>query len=298
MTHSPLLGPAEIRNLAHQLGVHPTKKLGQNFVIDGNTVRRIVALARVGVGDEVLEVGPGFGSLTLGLLESGAHVTAVEIDRRLAAQLPVTIAAHQPNARLTVVNDDALRATTVPGTPTKLVANLPYNISVPVLIHLLECFSSVRAGLVMVQAEVGRRLAASPGTKDYGGPSVKAAWFGSWRIVGAVSRTVFWPVPHVDSVLVAFERHVVDTGDDALRAKTFELVDATFRQRRKMLRQSLAALLAGSDAASDHVRAAGLDPTARGEQLTLTAFVSLSRAITASEGQPRSPNRSARGPLG
>jgi len=258
--------------------MQPTKKLGQNFVIDGNTVRRIVALAGVGEGDRVLEVGPGFGSLTLGLLEANARVIAIEIDYRLAAQLPVTIEAHRPGSPVTVVNDDALRVVALPDTPTQLVANLPYNISVPVLFHLLEHFGSLRTGVVMVQAEIGRRLAAGPGTKEYGSPSVKAAWYGSWRTVGTVSRQVFWPVPHVDSVLVAFERHAVEPGDTTLRESTFELVDATFRQRRKMLRQSLAAVLGGSSAATALVESAGLDPTARGEQLTLGAFVSLARA--------------------
>ncbi len=278
MTPSTLLGAAEIRHLAQKLGVQPTKKLGQNFVIDGNTVRRIVVLARVSAEDCVLEVGPGFGSLTLGLLETRARVIAVEIDRRLAAQLPVTVEAHRPEAPLSVVNEDALRVAALPATPSKLVANLPYNVSVPVLFHLLEHFTSLRSGVVMVQAEIGRRLAAGPGTKEYGSPSVKAAWYGSWRIAGTVSRQVFWPVPHVDSVLVAFERIAADTGDAALRESTFELVDATFRQRRKMLRQSLAGVLGGSSVASKLVESAGLDPTARGEQLTLGQFVSVARA--------------------
>ena len=201
-----LLGPAEIRDLAELLDVTPTKKLGQNFVHDGNTVRRIVQVAGVQRGETVLEIGPGLGSLTLGLLEAGASVIAVEIDRRLAEQLPHTVRLMQPGTTLTVVTDDALRVTELPGEPVRLVANLPYNVSVPVLLHLLEHFPSLTSGIVMVQAEVGHRLAAEPGSKVYGAPSVKAAWYGRWRTAGQVSRMVFWPVPNVDSVLVGFDR--------------------------------------------------------------------------------------------
>ena len=202
-----LLGPAEIRDLAGLLDVTPTKKLGQNFVHDGNTVRRIVQVAGVQRGETVLEIGPGLGSLTLGLLEAGASVIAVEIDKRLAEQLPHTVRLMQPGTTLTVVTDDALRVTELPGEPVRLVANLPYNVSVPVLLHLLEHFPSLTSGIVMVQAEVGHRIAAAPGSKVYGAPSVKAAWYGRWRTAGQVSRMVFWPMPNVDSVLVAFERH-------------------------------------------------------------------------------------------
>jgi 16S rRNA (adenine1518-N6/adenine1519-N6)-dimethyltransferase len=272
-----MLGPAEIRDLADLLGVHPTKKLGQNFVVDANTVRRIVRTAGVTAGETVLEVGPGLGSLTLGLLETGASVVAVEIDARLAAQLPTTVAQLQPGAELTVVTADAMRITELPGEPTVLVANLPYNVSVPVLLHLLERFPAIERGLVMVQAEVGERLAAPPGSKVYGGPSAKAAWYGDFALAGRVSRQVFWPVPNVDSVLVGFRRHE-PPGSEAERRAAFELVDAAFGQRRKMLRQSLAGPLGGSGPASARLEAAAVAPTARGEELTIGDFLAVVRA--------------------
>lgn len=273
-----LLGPAEIRDLADLLGIQPTKKLGQNFVIDANTVRRIVASAGVEPGQSVVEVGPGLGSLTLGLLAAGASVIAVEIDRRLATQLPLTVEQLQPGAALTVVTADAMRITDLPGTPTVLVANLPYNISVPVIIHFMETFPSIRSGLVMVQAEVGQRLAAAPGSKVYGGPSVKAAWFGAWSTAGQVSRQVFWPVPNVDSILVGFRLRTGDIGTEAERVRTFALVDAAFGQRRKMLRQSLSTVLGDAGTASDILIRSGIDPTARGEQLTVDDFLAITRA--------------------
>jgi len=273
-----LLGPAEIRDLAELLDVTPTKKLGQNFVHDANTVRRIVQTAGVQPGETVLEIGPGLGSLTLGLLETGASVIAVEIDKRLAAQLPHTAGIMQPGTSLTVVTEDALRVTELPGAPVRLVANLPYNISVPVLLHLLEHFDSLQSGIVMVQAEVGYRLAAEPGSKVYGAPSVKAAWYGRWRTAGQVSRMVFWPVPNVDSVLVGFERADAP-GTEAERIATFALVDAAFQQRRKMLRQSLSTVLGGTSAAASAVlEAAGVDPQERGEQLTVADFLRIARA--------------------
>ncbi|WEG07653.1 16S rRNA (adenine(1518)-N(6)/adenine(1519)-N(6))-dimethyltransferase RsmA [Microbacterium horticulturae] len=270
-----LLGAAEIRALAADLDVTPTKKLGQNFVVDANTVRRIVHVARVEAGERVVEVGPGLGSLTLAILETGATVTAVEIDHRLAARLPETAAAHDvPDGALTVVDADALRVTDLPGEPTVLVANLPYNVSVPVLLHFLETFPALQRGVVMVQAEVGERLAAAPGSKVYGSPSAKAAWYGRWRLAGTVSRQVFWPVPNVDSVLVAFERDEVPRGTDAARRRTFEIIDAAFGQRRKMLRQSLAGVLGGSAAAASAVlEAADVAPTDRAEQLGIDQFV-------------------------
>jgi len=273
-----LLGPAEVRDLAGLLDLQPTKKLGQNFVIDANTVRRIVAASGVRPGDRVVEVGPGLGSLTLGLLEAGASVTAVEIDGRLAEQLPATVAARRGSADgLEVVRADALRVTTLPGDPALLVANLPYNVSVPVLLHLLETFPGIRSGLVMVQAEVGQRIAAPPGSRVYGGPSAKAAWFGRWRTAGQVSRQVFWPVPNVDSLLVAFELHAEPPGDAEERARVFALVDAAFGQRRKMLRQSLAGVCGGAEQASERMRRAGVDPTARGEQLAVDDFLRIAR---------------------
>lgn len=288
-----MLGPGEIRDLAERLDVSPTKKLGQNFVHDANTVRRIVALAGVDAGDQVLEVGPGLGSLTLALLEAGAHVTAVEIDPRLGAELPRTVAERAPHVTvqyaserldapvpppsLTVVISDALHVTELPRAPEVLVANLPYNVSVPVLLTLLGRFDSIHRALVMVQAEVGHRIAAQPGSKVYGAPSVKCAWYGQWRVVGTVARQVFWPVPNVDSVLVAFERaEAPGTLED--RARTFALVDAAFQQRRKMLRQSLTPVLGAETRAV--LERAGIEPTLRGEQLGVEHFLALARAST------------------
>jgi 16S rRNA (adenine1518-N6/adenine1519-N6)-dimethyltransferase len=274
---SALLGPAEIRELADLLDLQPTKKLGQNFVIDGNTVRRIVKSAGVVAGEAVVEVGPGLGSLTLGLLEVGASVVAIEIDNRLAGQLPITVEKAQPGAHLTVITADALSVRELPGSPTVLVANLPYNVSVPVLLHFLEHFPSIERGVVMVQAEVGQRVAAGPGSKVYGSPSVKAAWYGEFSTAGSVSRQVFWPVPNVDSILVRFERRP-QPGTEAERVATFQLVDAAFQQRRKMLRQALAPVLGDSATASARLEAAGVPPTARGEQLTVADYLRVVRA--------------------
>ena len=282
MREVKLLGPAEIRDLAELLGIQPTKKLGQNFVIDANTVRRIVRIAGVTEGMTAVEVGPGLGSLTLGLLETGASVIAVEIDNRLAAQLPHTVAAAAPDASLTVVTADAMTITSLDLAPTVLVANLPYNVSVPVLLHFLETFPTLASGLVMVQAEVGQRLAAPPGSKVYGSPSAKAAWYGDFRLAGNVSRQVFWPVPNVDSVLVGFERHA-QPGTEAERLATFSLIDAAFQQRRKMLRQALAVVLGDSTAASARISAAGLAPTARGEELSVLDFLAIVRSAAETE---------------
>ncbi len=280
---SALLGAAEIRDLADALDLQPTKKLGQNFVVDGNTVRKIVRLAEVTPGEHVVEVGPGLGSLTLGLLEADARVTAVEIDRRLAEQLPRTVEAMQPGAPLEVIAADALRVEAVPGEPTALVANLPYNVSVPVLLHLLHVVPTLASALVMVQAEVGHRLAAEPGSRVYGAPSVKAAWYGDWSIAGTVSRQVFWPVPNVDSVLVRFRRGE-HPGADEERESVFALVDAAFGQRRKMLRQALADALGGAAAASAVLEAAGVEPTLRGEQLRIADFLRIARVSPPSAG--------------
>ncbi|KJL49188.1 Ribosomal RNA small subunit methyltransferase A [Microbacterium hydrocarbonoxydans] len=268
-----LLGATEIRSLAAELDVTPTKKLGQNFVVDANTVRKIVHAARVQPGERVVEVGPGLGSLTLAILEAGASVTAVEIDHRLAARLPQTAAEHgvEPGM-LTVVDADALRVTELPGDPTVLVANLPYNVSVPVLLHFLETFDHLQRGVVMVQAEVAERLAAKPGSKIYGTPSVKAAWYGEWKLAGNVSRQVFWPVPNVDSLLVGFDRSEGERGSIEERRRTFQIVDAAFNQRRKMLRQALSGIFGSSAAASEALEAAGVAPTARGEDLTVDDY--------------------------
>lgn len=273
---SQLLGATEIRRLAAELDVTPTKKLGQNFVHDANTVRKIVALAGIESGDVVLEVGPGLGSLTLGLLEAGANVVAVEIDARLAARLPATAAEFQPGTKLTVITADALEVTELPQAPKRLVANLPYNVSVPVLLHLLETLPSLQTALVMVQAEVGQRIAAAPGSKVYGVPSIKAAWWGHWTVAGTVSRQVFWPVPNVDSVLIGFTKRTAP-GDEQLRQRVFELVDAAFGQRRKMLRQALSGVFGDSAAASAALEAAGISPEARGESLAIEDFIALAR---------------------
>ena len=273
-----LLGPNEIRTLAAGLDLAPTKKLGQNFVIDGNTVRRIVAAADVVAGERIVEIGPGLGSLTLGLIEAGASVTAVEIDRRLAELLPQTAASMgAPDGSLEVVSADAMTVTELPGDPVALVANLPYNVSVPVLLHFLEQFPGIQRGLVMVQAEVGERLAAGPGSRTYGIPSLKAAWYADVRLAGRIGRHVFWPAPNVDSILVRLDRHE-PPGTEAERLAVFELVDGAFGQRRKMLRQSLIGVL-GQDAAAI-IEAAGVDPTARGEVLTVADFLAIARTAS------------------
>ncbi len=276
-----LLGAAEIRRLAADLDVTPTKRLGQNFVVDANTVRKIVQVAAVREGEHVVEVGPGLGSLTLAILETGASVVAVEMDHRLAARLAQTVADHGVReGALEVIDADALRVDTLPGDPEVLVANLPYNVSVPVLLHFLESFASLRRGVVMVQAEVGERLAAPPGSKVYGAPSAKAAWYGSWRLAGTVSRQVFWPIPNVDSVLVAFERDDTQRGTEDERRRTFRLIDAAFQQRRKMLRQALAGVLGGSAGeASAVLESVGIAPTVRGEQLTVDDFLRIARVL-------------------
>lgn len=288
---SGLLGPAEVRDLAERLMVNPTKKLGQNFVHDPNTVRRIVRLAGVQAGDRVVEIGPGLGSLTLGLLEADASVLAIEIDPRLAEALPATVGVQLGDdaaARLDVVLSDALEvgdftppagSSAAPGElPVRLVANLPYNVSVPVLLHLLEHVPTLQSGVVMVQSEVGERIAAAPGSKIYGSPSVKAAWYGDFRVVGKVGRQIFWPVPNVDSVLVGFQRHASEPGDAGLRRRVFSLVDAAFGQRRKMLRQALSGVLGSSENATATLERAGVDPTARGERLTIDDFLAIARA--------------------
>ncbi|AUN39508.1 16S rRNA (adenine(1518)-N(6)/adenine(1519)-N(6))-dimethyltransferase RsmA [Tsukamurella tyrosinosolvens] len=279
-----LLGPAEIRALAGQLSVRPTKTLGQNFVHDPNTVRKIVAAADVRPDDVALEVGPGLGSLTLALLDAAASVTAIEIDPVLAEQLPKTVAERAPElaGNLTVIGEDALKVSgaqvSVAGSPTVLVANLPYNVSVPVLLHLLAEVPTLRTVLVMVQLEVADRLAAAPGSRVYGVPSVKAAYYGRVRKAGTVGRAVFWPEPNVESGLVRIDLHGPGDRPDVDRARLWAAVDAAFAQRRKTLRAALATW-AGSPAAAEEILvAAGIDPRERGEKLSVEQFAALAAA--------------------
>ena len=277
---SGLLDPSAVRELVSQLGLRPSKQRGQNFVTDANTIRRIVAAAQVTEDDTVLEVGPGLGSLTLGLLQAARRVVAIEIDDLLAAQLPDTVATRLPEraAALTVINADALQVDALPELPTAVVANLPYNVAVPVLLHLLATFRNWTHGLVMVQAEVADRLAASPGSKTYGVPSVKVAWYAAATKAGTVSPTVFWPAPKVESGLVAINRRP-QPATTATREQVFAVIDAAFAQRRKMLRSALAGLAGSSAAASAAVVAAGLDPQARGETLDVTDFTRITEQI-------------------
>lgn len=272
-----LLGPAQVRALADELRLNPTKKLGQNFVIDPNTVRKIAAVAGVGPQDWVLEVGPGLGSLTLALLDAGARVTAIEIDQRLAGRLPQTVAEYAPGARLEVRCEDAV-SMPASGSPNKFVANLPYNTGVPILLNVLEQFGSVDSGVVMVQMEVAARLTAAPGSRVYGVPTVKAAWWVRTRSAGKVGADVFWPAPNVQSGLVAFDRVPVEQPE--LRPETFAAIDAAFAQRRKMLRSALRGWAAPLDP-SVVLEAAGLDPSKRGEALTVADFRALASAKSA-----------------
>ena len=272
-----LLGAADVRRLAEACGIRPTKQRGQNFVHDANTVRRIVKASGITADDVVVEIGPGLGSLTLGLLEVAAHVTAVEIDEVLAGLLPSTIADHAPGqaASFDLVVADAMKVTVLPDPqPTALVANLPYNVSVPVLLTFFERFPSIRTGLVMVQAEVAHRLAAPPGSKTYGVPSVKAAWYADMKLAGSVGRSVFWPMPNVESSLVSWVRHE-PPGDEDLRLRTFAVADAAFAQRRKTMRAALSTLAGSPAQAETALVSAGISPQARGEQLTVLDFARL-----------------------
>jgi 16S rRNA (adenine1518-N6/adenine1519-N6)-dimethyltransferase len=272
-----LLGAGEIRELAAKLDLKPSKSLGQNFVHDGNVCRKIVRTAGVTSTDIALEIGPGLGSLTLAMLEEAQSVIAVEIDARLAGQLPITVAAHTDRAHLlTVINEDALTLKALPADPTVLVANLPYNVSVPVFLHLLEILPSLRSGVVMVQAEVADRLAAKPNSKEYGIPSVKSAWWADVTGAGSVSRNIFWPQPNVDSKLVAFTRRATP-GDEELRKKVFAIIDLAFAQRRKMLRSALSSMYGGSAAAEAVLTEAGIDPTLRGESLDIHSFCAIAK---------------------
>ena len=281
-----LLGPAQIRELAGRLGVRPTKNWGQNFVIDANTVRKIVRQSGVGAGDVVVEVGPGLGSLTLALLHTVERVVAIEIDPVLAEQLPHTVAGLAPERadRLTVLQQDALTVTEIPDPqPTALVANLPYNVAVPVVLHLLEVLPTLEQVLVMVQLEVADRLAAPPGSRVYGVPSVKAAWYAEVSPAGKIGRNVFWPAPNVESGLVRIDIRS-DQGwevSPASQSALFSVVDAAFAQRRKTLRAALGGWAGSPARAEEILRAAGVDPKTRGEQLTVSDFMRIAAARTA-----------------
>ena len=273
-----LLGAADIRELAAKLGVVPTKKLGQNFVTDPNTIRRIVAAAKLSGSETVVEIGPGLGSLTLGLLEVAKKVVAVEIDPKLASELEATVAKRAPGKDFELVKSDALRVTELPAEPQALVANLPYNISVPVLLHFLETFESLRFGLVLVQAEVAHRLAASPGNKVYGIPSVKLAWYSEASLAGNIGRNVFWPAPNVDSALVYFAKRKDALSSESDRLSTFQAIDAGFSQRRKTLRQALADWAGSASRAEEILIAAQVSPQARAEELSVHDFLRIAQA--------------------
>lgn len=274
-----LLNPTEIRELAAKLGLKPTKKLGQNFVIDQNMVEKIVRTSNVSKDSIVLEVGPGLGSLTLALMATGAKVIAVEIDERLAEILPNTAKAKGfGESQLIVINKDALEISKSDvNNPDVLVANLPYNVSVPVIIHILETFPSIKNYLVMVQSEVADRLAANPGSRTYGSPSVKLQWYAEVSKAGSISRNVFWPVPNVDSDLVQLHRR--NNVDESIRKELFAVVDAAFSQRRKMLRSALSSMCGGSEKASEILESVQIDPRLRGEALNVSDYVRLTEGM-------------------
>ncbi|APF40487.1 16S rRNA (adenine(1518)-N(6)/adenine(1519)-N(6))-dimethyltransferase [Neomicrococcus aestuarii] len=278
---TPLLGATEIRRLAEEVGVRPTKTLGQNFVIDGNTIRRIVSAAKVKPDETVVEVGPGLGSLTLGLIDAARSVVAVEIDPPLAKRLPQTIAEFRPERvdDFTVILSDAMDVTSLPDPqPTALVANLPYNVAVPVLLHFFEHFPTLQHGLVMVQDEVADRLAAGPGSKTYGVPSAKAAWYADVKKAGVIGMNVFWPAPKIHSGLVSFERRETPVVDDVRREDVFAVIDAAFAQRRKTLRAALAGWAGTAARAEEILVAAGISPQARGETLSILEFAQIARS--------------------
>jgi 16S rRNA (adenine1518-N6/adenine1519-N6)-dimethyltransferase len=277
---SNLLGATEIRELAAKLDLKPTKKLGQNFVVDANTCRKIVKLADVTSADISLEIGPGLGSLTLALLEVSKSVIAIEIDQRLAQQLPITVAARGIDSnKLTVLTQDAMQVVKLDKDPDVLVANLPYNVSVPVLLNLLELFPSIKRGVVMVQSEVAERLVAKADSKEYGSPTVKGNWWADLTWAGSVGQSVFWPVPNVDSALVRFDRHA-PIGSEAERVKTFKVIDHAFAKRRKMMRSALSELFGGSSLAQEALIRAGIDPTIRGETLTVEQFGQIAKQLS------------------
>ena len=271
-----LLGAGEIRSLATELDLRPTKKLGQNFVIDPNTIRKIVAAAQLSLTDKVVEIGPGLGSLTLGLLEKVDQLIAIEFDQKLAGRLGETLKQKAPEKSCQIVQADAMNVTELDFEPDALVANLPYNISVPVILHFLESFPSISKVLVLVQAEVAARLVAGPGSKTYGSPSAKVAWYGKATSAGVVSRSIFWPVPNVDSALVYFEKRSTPLST-SLRPEVFRVIDGAFAQRRKTLRQALSAWAGSPDQAEQILVKAGVSPQARGEDLSIDEFIEVAK---------------------
>ena len=271
-----LLGAGEIRSLASELDLRPTKKLGQNFVIDPNTIRKIVAAAQLSSTDKVVEIGPGLGSLTFGLLEKVDQLIAIEFDQKLAGRLSLTVKQKAPEKSCQIVQADAMGVTQLDFEPDALVANLPYNISVPVILHFLESFPSISKVLVLVQAEVAARLVAGPGSKTYGSPSAKLAWYGKANSAGVVSRSIFWPIPNVDSALVYFEKRSTPL-PTSLRPEVFRVIDGAFAQRRKTLRQALAAWAGSPDQAEQILVRAGVSPQARGEDLSIGEFIEVAK---------------------
>ncbi|CAB4558673.1 unannotated protein [freshwater metagenome] len=271
-----LLGAGEIRSLAAELDLRPTKKLGQNFVIDPNTIRKIVAAAQLIPTDKVVEIGPGLGSLTLGLLEKVDQLIAIEFDQKLATRLASTLKLKAPEKSCQIVHADAMNVTQLDFEPDALVANLPYNISVPVILHFLESFPSISKVLVLVQAEVAARLVAGPGSKTYGSPSAKLAWYGKASAAGVVSRSIFWPVPNVDSALVYFEKRSTPL-PTSLRTEVFRVIDGAFAQRRKTLRQALSGWAGSPDQAEQMLVNAGVSPQARGEDLSIDDFIEVAK---------------------
>ena len=271
-----LLGAGEIRSIASELDLRPTKKLGQNFVIDPNTIRKIVAAAQLSPTDKVVEIGPGLGSLTLGLLEKVDNLIAIEFDEKLATRLASTLNQKAPEKSCQIVHADAMNVTQLDFEPDALVANLPYNISVPVILHFLESFPSISKVLVLVQAEVAARLVAGPGSKTYGSPSAKLAWHGKATAAGVVSRSIFWPVPNVDSALVYFEKRTTAL-PPSLRPEVFRVIDGAFAQRRKTLRQALSGWAGSPDQAEQILIKAGVSPQARGEDLSIDDFIEVAK---------------------
>ena len=275
MTNSTdFLGAARVRELLTRHGVTPSRALGQNFVVDPNTIRKTLSVARVSPTDRVLEIGPGAGSLTLGLAASSPSVVAIERDDRLIPLLEEVLSNRR---NVEIINGDAMEADLAATRATSVVSNLPYNMAALLVLKVLEEAPEIQSLTVMTQKEVGERLAAGPGTKTYGATSVLVAYFALARVEAQVSRRAFWPVPRVDSVLVRIDRR--PEPDQESRQSLFEVVKAAFSQRRKTLRNSLAELAGSASAAEDLIRQAGVDPSRRPETLSLDDFLMLARRL-------------------